>query len=84
VCVCVCVYLSVDSTAVTSAYDLCETGSVIGTKDAVLSVFVFRSVHKIAKSDYWFLHVYLVCPSVRPPAWNISAPNGRVFIKFIM
>ena len=63
--VCVCVYLSVDSTAVTSAYDLCETGSVIGTKSAVLSVSVFRRVHKIAKSDYWLLHVCLVSPSVR-------------------
>jgi hypothetical protein len=22
------------------------------------------------------------CPSVRPPAWNNSAPTGRIFIKF--
>jgi hypothetical protein len=80
VCVCVClsVYLSVDSTAVTSAYDLCETGSLIGTKSTVLSVSVFRRVHKIAKSDYWLRHVCLVSPS----AWNSSAPTGRVLIKF--
>jgi hypothetical protein len=64
---CVCVYLCVDSTAVASAYDLCETGSLIGTKDTVLSVSVYRHVHKIAKSDYWLRHVYLVNPS----AWNI-------------
>jgi len=25
----------------------------------------------------------LSCPSVRPPAWNKSAPTGRVFMKFI-
>jgi len=29
---------------------------------------IFRRVHKIAKSDYYLLHV---CPSVvRPPAWS--------------
>jgi len=71
VCLCVCVclflstYLSVDSTAVISAYDLCERGSVIGTKGTVLSASVFRRVHRIAKSDYWLLHVCLVSPSVR-------------------
>ena len=23
-----------------------------------------------------------VCPSVRPSAWNVSAPTGRIFMKF--
>jgi hypothetical protein len=82
VCLRLSVYLSVcpsvDSTAVTSAYDLCETGSLIGTKGTFLSVSVFRHVHKIAKSDYWLRHVCLVSQST----WNISAPTGRVLIKF--
>jgi hypothetical protein len=25
-----------------------------------------------------------VCPSVRPPAWNSSAPTGRILNKFDM
>ena len=69
VCVCLCLflstYLSVDNTAVISAYDLCETGSVIVTKGTVLSASVFRRVHRIAKNDCWLLHVCLVSPSVR-------------------
>jgi hypothetical protein len=32
-------------------------------------LFIFRRVHKIAKSD---------CPS----AWDNSAPTGRIFMKF--
>ena len=65
VCVCLSVYLSVESTAFTSAYDLCETGSLTGTKDTGLSVSVFMSAHKIAKSGYCLRHVCLVGPSVR-------------------
>jgi hypothetical protein len=40
---------------------------------------VFRSVRKIAKSDYQLRHV---CPSVLPSAWNDTAPTGRIFMKF--
>jgi len=67
VCLCLCLSacLSVDSTAVFSVYDLCETGCVIGTKGTVVSVSVFRRVHRIAKSVYWLLYVCLVSPSVR-------------------
>jgi hypothetical protein len=47
------------------------------------SVFIFRCFREIAKSDYYLRHV---CPSirffVRWSAWNISAPNGRIFMKF--
>ena len=39
----------------------------------------FKRVRKIAKSDYWLLHV---CSSVCPSALNNSAPTGRVFMKF--
>jgi len=39
----------------------------------------FRRVRKIATSNYWPRHV---CLSVRPSAWNNSAPTGRIFIKF--
>jgi len=39
----------------------------------------FRHVSKIAKSDYYLLHV---CPSVRLSAWNNSTLNGRIFMKF--
>ena len=37
----------------------------------------FRHVRKIVKSDY-LLHVRL---SVRPSAWNNSAPNGQTLMK---
>jgi hypothetical protein len=33
----------------------------------------------MAKSDFQLRHV---CPSVCTSAWNNSAPNGRIFIKF--
>ena len=36
---------------------------------------------KITISDCHFRHV---CPSVRPSAWNNSAPTGRIFMKFDM
>jgi len=43
---------------------------------------VYRRVREVAKSNYWHR---LVCPSVslpaRPPAWNDSAPTGRIFMK---
>jgi len=37
---------------------------------------VFRRPRKIAKSDFWLLHV---CPS----AWKKSAPTGRIFMRLI-
>jgi hypothetical protein len=37
--------------------------------------FFLLRVYKIAKSDCWL-------PLVRLPAWNNSAPTGRVFMKF--
>ena len=40
---------------------------------------VFRRFRKNAKSDYQLRHV---CLSVRLPAWNNSAPTGRIFMKF--
>jgi hypothetical protein len=48
---------------------------------------VFRRCRKIAKSDYQFRHIYppfnpSICLSVRPSAWNSSAPTGRIFMKF--
>jgi len=39
---------------------------------------VIRRAPKIAKSDYQLCHV---CPSVRPVAWNNSAPTGRISTK---
>ena len=39
----------------------------------------FRSLRKIAKSDYWLGHVRL---SVRPSARNNSAPTGRISMRF--
>jgi len=36
-------------------------------------------VRKIAISDYDLRHA---CPSVRPFAWNSSAPTERIFMKF--
>ena len=38
---------------------------------------VFRRVRKIAISDNLFCRV---CMSVRPSAWNISAPTGWTFV----
>jgi len=62
----VCFYLSVDSTAVTSAYDLSETGSVIGTKDTVLSVSVLGAFTKFRNAIIgFFMFILLVRPSVR-------------------
>jgi len=34
---------------------------------------IFRGLRKVAKND---------CLSVRPSAWNNSASNGQIFIKF--
>jgi len=42
----------------------------------VCVVCVFGVFAKIAKSDCWL-------PLVRLPAWNNSAPTGRVFMEFI-
>jgi hypothetical protein len=36
----------------------------------------FRRVRKIAKI------LASSCPSIRPPAWNFSAPTGLIFMKF--
>jgi len=40
---------------------------------------VFRRVRKIGKSYYYLRHF---CLPVRSSAWNISAPTGRIFMKF--
>jgi hypothetical protein len=40
---------------------------------------IFRCVRKISKSDSYFRRVY---PSVSLSAWNNSASNGRIFMKF--
>jgi hypothetical protein len=40
---------------------------------------IFRRVRKIAKGDYYLRDV---CLSVRPSAWNNSAPTGRIFIIY--
>jgi len=40
------------------------------------------TLRKIAKSDYYLRPACLVCPSVRPFAWNDSVPTGRIFVKF--
>jgi hypothetical protein len=49
-------------------------------KLVLLPAASFRRVRKIAKSDYRLRHV---CPSVRLSAtWKISAPTGRIFMKF--
>jgi len=42
------------------------------------TVTVFRSVRKIAKSDYYLHHV---CPSFHLSVWNHSAPTGWIFMK---
>jgi hypothetical protein len=49
----------------------------------IMKLTVFRRVHKIEKRllASWCLSV---CPSVRPSAWNNSAPTGQIFIKFDM
>jgi hypothetical protein len=38
-------------------------------------ICILRRVREIAKSDNSFI-------SVRPPAWNNSAPTGRIFMRF--
>jgi len=45
------------------------------TQRALCGMIFLGDFRKIAKSDYWLRHV---CPS----AWNNSAPNGRIFMKF--
>jgi hypothetical protein len=40
---------------------------------------IFGRFRKIAKSNCWLRHVR---PPARLPAWNISAPNGQIFMKF--
>ena len=45
-------------------------------KSSINIISTFRSIRKIAKSDY---HIPL---SVRPSTWNNSAPTGRIFMKF--
>ena len=40
---------------------------------------IFRRFRKTSKRYYKFRHVSL---SVRPPAWNNSAPTGWIFMKF--
>jgi len=40
---------------------------------------IFRCVRKIAKIYHLLRHV---SQSVRPSAWNNSAPTGRIFMKF--
>ena len=44
-----------------------------------LAPLIFRRVRKIAGSDSFVM--FAVQP-VRPSAWNISAPTGRIFVKF--
>jgi hypothetical protein len=51
------------------------------------NLFLGASV-KIAKNDCYFLYFCLsvrlsVCLSVRPSAWNNSAPIGRIFIELL-
>jgi len=74
VCLCLCLstYLSVDSTAVISAYVLCETGSVIDTKRTVVSVSVLGAFTELRKAIIGFIMFVL---SVLLSAWNISAPT---------
>ena len=58
------------------------TGSEINTKylNTVWAECTdFRSICKIAKSDYQLRHG---CPSDRQSAWNNSAPKGRIIMKF--
>jgi hypothetical protein len=44
---------------------------------------LFRLVRNLWKSIVSFVMLCLsVCPSIRPYAWNSSAPNERIFIKF--
>jgi len=47
---------------------------------SLTTLSLFRRVRKTAKRDYWLRHV---CLSV-PPAWNNSAPTGRIFMKLDM
>ena len=43
---------------------------------------VVTRVRKIVKSDYQLPSRLSVRPSVRPSAWNNSAPTRRIFVKF--
>jgi hypothetical protein len=45
-----------------------------------LITLIFRRVRKIAKKR--LLASSGVCPPARPPAWNNSAPTGRICVKF--
>ena len=49
-------------------------------KPTDIFVAVYRRVRKIAKSDYCF--VVSGCLSIRPFAWDKSAPTGWIFMKF--
>ena len=40
---------------------------------------ILRHFRKLAKSDYYFRHVY---PYVCLSAWNNSTPTGRIFMTF--
>ena len=40
---------------------------------------IFKRVRKIAKTNYYLLHVY---PSVPPATWINWTPNRRIFMKF--
>ena len=57
----------------------------LGFRCGVLEVFIFRRVHKIAKSDSCLCHV--CCLSVRlyvrPSTWNSSAPTARIFMNLV-
>jgi hypothetical protein len=52
--------------------NICKT-----RRDVVLQNVLFRRVRKTANSSYQLFRV-CVCPS----AWNNSAVNGRIFMKF--
>jgi hypothetical protein len=45
----------------------------------ILELRGFKRVRKFTKSNYLLRHV---CPSARQSAWNISAPAGRIVMKF--
>jgi hypothetical protein len=47
-------------------------------RDSV-TIYIFRRLRKIAKSEYDLRHVY---PTVCPSTWNNSAPTGRIFMKY--
>ena len=53
----------------------CVAGTVQTVQNCKIIPKFLCAFAKITKSDYWLRHV---CPS----AWNISAPTGRIFMKF--